>query len=333
MQANVNLMSLAAELAIDRPPEHWRRVHIDSVRDLASADGGSLSFLEYPNLRPQLWRRRLQLFQKCTAAAILVPEDKQLDYQGKAILLAVPDVNKALQRGIDLLHPEPVAQAGWHPSAVVAEGAEIGANVELGAHVVIGSGSKIGDNCIIKAGCVIGANCSVGAGSLLHPRVVLYDNCRLGANCILHSGVVIGADGFGFAQHDGKWHKKRHIGRVILGDDVEIGANSSVDRATYGETVVADGCKIDNLVQIGHNVQLGEHSLACAQAGVAGSAQVGDHCIIAGKAAIIDNTTVPAGTTVRAGNIFIKAGARSQLVYNLVQERYRQPNRGSGKKP
>ena len=323
MQISINLMSLATELAVPDVKANWSRVSITAITDLSSADAQSLSFLEYPNLRPQLWRQRLQSFRASAAGAILVPAKQQLDYQGAAVLLPVPDVNVALQKSISLLYPEPAPSSCWHPSAAVAADADIGANVELGAHVVIGSGSRIEDNCIIKAGCVIGANCSIGAGSLLHPRVVIYDNCQVGSKCILHSGVVIGADGFGFSNDGGKWVKKRHIGGVILGNEVEIGANSCVDRATYGNTVVADGCKIDNLVQIGHNVQLGAHSLACAQAGVAGSARVGSGCIIAGKAGVMDNSSMPAKSTVKAANIFIKASKSSQLIYRLVQERQR----------
>ena len=326
MQISINLMSLAAELTIPDVEADWSRVSITAITDLSSADAQSLSFLEYPNLRPQLWRQRLRSFRASAAGAILVPAKQQLDYQGTAVLLPVPDVNVALQKSISLLYPEPEPRSCWHPSAAVAADADIGANVELGAHVVIGAGCRIEDNCVIKAGCVIGANCSIGAGSLLHPRVVIYDNCQMGSKCILHSGVVIGADGFGFSNDGGKWVKKRHIGGVILGNEVEIGANSCVDRATYGNTVVADGCKIDNLVQIGHNVQLGAHSLACAQAGVAGSAQVGSGCIIAGKAGVMDNSSMPAKSTVKAANIFIKASKRSQLIYRLVQDRQQRDN-------
>ena len=324
MQISINLLSLAAKLAVVPDSKaNWNRVSINAITDLSSAGAQSLSFLEYPNLRPQLWRQRLQSFRTSAAGAILVPAKQQLDYQGAAVLLPVPDVNVALQKSISLLYPEPEPSSCWHTSAAVAADAEIGANVELGAHVVIGAGCRIADNCIIKAGCVIGANCSIGAGSLLHPRVVIYDNCQVGSKCILHSGVVIGADGFGFSNDGGKWVKKRHIGGVILGDEVEIGANSCVDRATYGNTVVADGCKIDNLVQVGHNVQLGAHSLACAQAGVAGSARVGSGCIIAGKAGVMDNSSMPDKSTVKAANIFIKASKSSQLIYRLVQERQR----------
>ena len=323
MQISINLASLAAKLALPKIEAEWNQVSITAITDLGSADAQSLSFLEYPDLRPQLWRQRLQSFRASAAGAVLVPAKQEIEYQGQAILLPVPDVNVALQKSISLLYPEPEARSCWHPSASVAADADIGANVELGAHVVIGAGCRIADNCIIKAGCVIGANCSIGAGSLLHPRVVIYDNCQVGRKCILHSGVVIGADGFGFSNNGGKWVKKRHIGGVILGNEVEIGANSCVDRATYGNTAVADGCKIDNLVQIGHNVQLGAHSLACAQAGVAGSARVGANCIIAGKAGVMDNSSMPNKSTVKAANIFIKASKSSQLIYRLVQERQR----------
>ena len=323
MKISINLVPLAKKLAIAKIEADWSQISISAITDLDSADAQSLSFLEYPNLRPQLWRQRLRSFQASAAAAILVPANQQLDYQGAAVLLQVPDVNVALQKSISLLYPAPEPRSCWHPSASVAADADIGANIELGANVVIGSGSRIADNCIIKAGCVIGANCSVGAGSLLHPRVVIYDDCQVGNKCVLHSGVVIGADGFGFSNDGGKWVKKRHIGGVILGNEVEIGANSCVDRATYGNTVVAEGCKIDNLVQIGHNVQLGAHSLACAQAGVAGSARVGSGCIIAGKAGVMDNSTMPDKSIVKAANIFIKASKSSQLIYRLVRERQR----------
>ncbi len=198
----------------------------------------------------------------------------------------------------ELQHP-----VGQHPSAVVDESARLGNNVVLDAYVCIAAGAVIGDNTVLYAGCYVGRDSKIGANSVLFPNVVVREKCTLGDRCILHPGVVIGADGFGFAPLDGKWMKIPQIGSVSIGDDVEIGANSAIDRATFGITKIGQGTKIDNLVQIGHNAVLGDHCVVAGQAGIAGSANIGNNVIVGAQAGVAGHIDIGDGVTLagRAG--------------------------------
>ncbi|HNV92726.1 MAG TPA: UDP-3-O-(3-hydroxymyristoyl)glucosamine N-acyltransferase [Candidatus Cloacimonas sp.] len=179
-----------------------------------------------------------------------------------------------------------------HPSAVVAEDVILDKEVAIGANVVIGSGSKLGKGVIIGEGCSIGKNVYIGERTKLYPNVCLYDDCVIGNNCILHSGVIIGADGFGFMLIAGVQQKIPQVGNVVIGNDVEIGANSCIDRATLGSTIIGNNTKIDNLVQIGHNCVVGEHSVICSQVGLAGSTIVGDFVYLAGQVGVADHLKI-----------------------------------------
>ena len=300
-------------------------LELDQLSSLTSAGARSLSFLEYPQRQlGRLWRTRLAELRATKAGAVLVPESVvgELDYHGSSVLVPVADVNAAVQRALELLYPPIAVNPGVHPTAVIDASARVDPGAEIGAQVVIGAGCEIAAGCILHPGCVLGQHCSLGAGTVLYPRVVLYDHCRLGAGCILHSGVVVGADGFGFNKgDDGYWRKKRHVGGVIIGDDVEIGANSCVDQGAYQPTNIGSGVKIDNLVQIGHNVAIGERGLICAQAGVAGSAQLGADTVLAGKTGVKDNTSVPAGTVVKVGDLFLRASARGAILRSMPTKR------------
>jgi len=189
----------------------------------------------------------------------------------------------ALAKSIELLHPAEPAAPGVHPSAVVAEDAALGAGVSVGPCAVVGPGSRIGTGTVVGPGCVLGRRVAVGEGCLLHPRVVVEDGCRVGDRCILHAGVVIGSDGYGFATVGGVHHKVPQVGIVVIEDDVELGANVCVDRAALGETRIGRGTKVDNLVQIAHNVQVGEGCLLVAQVGISGSTTIGHHTVLAGQ--------------------------------------------------
>lgn len=202
-------------------------------------------------------------------------------------------------------HPE--VDLGVHPTAVVSIDAELGEGVSIGAHCVVGA-SQIGDGAVIHAGARIGDGCKIGANSVIHPNAVLYSDSMLGVGCVIHSGAVIGSDGFGYYFDGQRQVKIVQVGRVVLGDEVEIGAQSTIDRATCGETVISRGTKIDNLVQIGHNVTIGEHCVIAAQCGIGGSTKIGNRVTIGGQAgisdhvAICDDVTLAARTGV-AGNI------------------------------
>jgi UDP-3-O-[3-hydroxymyristoyl] glucosamine N-acyltransferase len=190
------------------------------------------------------------------------------------------------------LNPLPKAVAGIHPSAVVGEGAIIAPSAQIDAHVVIGDGAQIGAHSVIMSGCNIGSGVVIGENARLYPRVVVYHDCVLGNNLIAHSGVVIGADGFGIAMEEGRWLKIPQIGRVVIGDDVEIGANTTIDRGALDDTVIEDDVKLDNQIQIAHNVRIGAHTAIAGCVGIAGSATIGRYCRIGGSAGILGHLQI-----------------------------------------
>ncbi len=187
---------------------------------------------------------------------------------------------------------------GIHPTAVVGEGARIATSAYIGPQAVIGDHTSIGENCQIEAGVVLGRHVSIGNSTLLHANVTVYDECEIGARCILHSGAVIGADGFGFANDKGTWVKIPQVGRVIVADDVEIGANTTVDRGALDDTLIGVGVKLDNQIMVAHNVQVGDHTAMAGCVGIAGSTRIGARCTIGGAANIFGHLTIPDGTHV-----------------------------------
>jgi UDP-3-O-[3-hydroxymyristoyl] glucosamine N-acyltransferase len=229
------------------------------------------------------------------AGAVLVPSDFP-DLDGP-LLIRCPAPRRSFFRIAERFVPEPDI-SGIHPSAVVDPGAVLGEGVAVGPRAVIATGVRIGDRCRIGAGAYLGPGVSLGADCVIEPNVTIQRDSRLGDRCILHPGVVIGGDGFGFAW-DGTGHRKvPQLGRVVIEDDVDIGCNSCVDRATLGETRIRRGTKIDNLVQVAHNTDIGAHVILVSQAGVAGSSTVGTGAVIAGQVAISDHVAVGAGARV-----------------------------------
>lgn len=231
---------------------------------------------------------------------------------GKTVLRhAQPKVAFA-QAAALLVEPGPIA-AGIHATAIVAPLARVGQNVSIGAYAVIGEDAHIGDGTQIGAHSVIGAGCWIGENCRIHPRVTLYARTRIGSRVEIHAGTVIGADGFGYVYGDGRYWKFPQVGIVEIADDVEIGANSTIDRGSLDDTRIAEGVKIDNLVHVGHNVQIGEHTVIAAQTGISGSSSLGHHVIVGGQVGIADHCTledravagaqagIPSGKTIRAG--------------------------------
>jgi UDP-3-O-[3-hydroxymyristoyl] glucosamine N-acyltransferase len=207
-----------------------------------------------------------------------------------------------------LLNPEPAAHPGVHATAVVHANAKLGAGVEIGPHTVVEAGAVIGDGCSIGAGCYIGEGAQTGAECRLFPHVTVYHRCVIGNRVRLHSGVVIGADGFGLAPDaEHRWVKIPQIGRVVIGDDVEIGANTTVDRGAIEDTVIEEGVKLDNLIMIAHNVHIGAHTAIAACAGVAGSARVGRHCRIGGSSGIAGHITLADNVEISAHTIITRS--------------------------
>ena len=220
------------------------------------------------------------------ASAVIVPANSPDIDRGDKTLLVASDVRAALAAMLAVFAlPLPRGES-THPTAVVASDCVRGKDVWIGPGVIVGSGASIGDEAVLLAGAYIGAHASIGKRTLVHPRAVVLDHCIVGDDCILNAGCVIGADGFGFVRIGEEHVKIPQIGNVVVGDRVEVGANAAIDRAVTGSTVVGSGTKIDNLVQIGHNVQIGENCVLCGQVGVAGSAKIGRGTTAAGQAGI-----------------------------------------------
>ncbi len=218
---------------------------------------------------------------------------------------------------MELFHPEAKPAAGIHPTAVVGDGARVDASAHVGPYVVIGARAILGPASVVHAHAVVGEDCEIGAGAVLHPHVVLYRRVRVGAGSVVHAGAVLGADGFGYATREGEHAKIPQVGDVELGRDVEVGALSAVDRALLGTTSVGDGTKIDNLVQVGHNVRIGRASILCGQAGVAGSARLGSGVVLAGQAGVAGHLTVGDGVRVAAKSAVFESVAEGETVAGI----------------
>jgi UDP-3-O-[3-hydroxymyristoyl] glucosamine N-acyltransferase len=223
------------------------------------------------------------------------------EYAGGGTLIRVADPRAAFARAVARLYPPAAVVAGVHPTAVVAPDVELGEGVAVGPHAVIGEGARVGAGTSIGPGCSVGRGVRLGAGCTLHANVTLYDGVAVGRRVILHSGCVLGADGFGFVLSEGRYEKFPQIGRVEIGDDVEIGANSCVDRAALGVTRVGDGTKLDNLVHIGHNCLIGKHVVIAAQTGLSGGVVVEDYAVIGGQVGIGDKARIESGAVLGSG--------------------------------
>ena len=251
---------------------------VNRVGTLANAGSDAVTFLANPAYRPQL---------AATRAAVVILDERNSAACPVASLVH-PQPYLIYARIAALLNPAPAAVAGIHASAVVASSARVAATAQVDPHVVIGAGCSIGEGATLGAGAMLGANVTIGPGTRIGPRVTLLDGVRVGARCIVHPGAVIGADGFGFAPDRGAWQKIPQLGTVVIGDDVEIGANTTIDRGTIDDTVIEDGVKLDNLVQIAHNVRIGAHTIMAALCGVAGSTKIGRRCMLGGGVVVVN---------------------------------------------
>jgi len=239
------------------------------------------------------------------ASAVLVEGPFQ---SNRKVLIRVADARLAFAKVLPLFFPEPVFAPGMHPSAIVAPDAQVDELAHVGPHCVVGENVKIGPRSVLQAGTYVGANCRLGEDVNLFPNVTLYPRCEIGNRVRIHSGTVVGSDGFGYVPEDGMHLKVLQIGNVIIREDVEIGANVTIDRGALGPTVIGRGTKIDNLVQIGHNVTIGEHCLIISQAGVAGSCKLGNYVVIAGQAGIAGHLKIGNRASV---------GAQSGVMNNI----------------
>jgi UDP-3-O-[3-hydroxymyristoyl] glucosamine N-acyltransferase len=232
--------------------------------------------------------------------AVLVSEALSGRVRAGLPRIVVRDVHSALCVVLPLLYPQQRPAAGVHPTAVLEPGVSIGESVSIGAHAVVGAGTRIGDGAVIGSHAVIGRLCRIDADAYLHAHVTLYDGVTVGVRSVLHAGVRAGVDGFGYSHRDGRHVKVPQVGRCAIGADVEIGANSCIDRGSIGSTVIGDGCKIDNLVHIAHNVRLGEHCIVIAQVGIAGSTRTGKYVTLGGQAGINGHIAIGDGATIAA---------------------------------
>jgi UDP-3-O-[3-hydroxymyristoyl] glucosamine N-acyltransferase len=249
-------------------------VEISGVASLADANPGDLSFFGNP--------KYIGALRKTRATAVLVPENFSESLAVHSLHVANPA--EAFAAILPLFTPKPlVFQPGIHPTAIIAESARIGEGCHIGAYCVVEKDVVIGARTILEPHCFVGLESRLGADCHLHPRVTVRERCQLGQRVVLHSGVIVGADGFGYEFREGRQQKIPQTGTVQIDDDVEIGANSTVDRARFGRTWIQKGTKIDNLVQIGHNVTIGEHCILCAQVGISGSTRIGSYVVLAGK--------------------------------------------------
>ena len=264
---------------------------ITGVADLENASPGEITFVEKPSDE-----RSAALILKTKASCLIVPRDTVIETS--IPLLRVKDPKLAFARIAEVLHPPKQRAPEIHSSAVIAESARIAEGVFVGAFVCIGENSEIGEDTQLRAGAKIGDNVKVGKNSVLDPNVFVEDNCTIGNNVILHSGVVIGTDGFGFVRGDDRYVKFPQIGTVVIEDDVEIGANSCIDRGALGETRIGKGTKIDNLVQIAHNVQIGERVVIAAQTGISGSTVIESDAVIGGQVGMGDHARVLSGAII-----------------------------------
>ena len=272
-------------------------IPISGLGTLAGAGPNDISFLSNSKYRSQLAGTR-------AAAVILGPRDRDATDRPRIV---TQNPYAYMAKVSALLHPMARPAPGIHPSAVVDATARIAPDAAIGPHAVIAAQAVVGPGAVIGAGCYVGAAVDIGAASWLYPGVSIYAGCKLGQRAIVHSGAVIGADGFGLAPEAGRWLKVPQVGRVVIGDDVEIGANTTVDRGALEDTVIEDGVKLDNQIQIAHNVRIGAHTAIAACVGIAGSTVIGQHCVIGGAAMFVGHIQVADGVTISGGTLVSKS--------------------------
>jgi UDP-3-O-[3-hydroxymyristoyl] glucosamine N-acyltransferase len=277
---------------------------VERPAPLATAGPYELSFVAQAKYASQVHTTR--------AGALIVPPSLQADAAARGACIVTDDPYlyfarltqwwKAQHRPQVPAYIDPLASI--HPTALIEPGVTVEAFAVVSAGVRVGAGARIGAHTVLAAGS------SVGSGSMLYPRVTVGEGCVLGQRCILHSGVVIGADGFGFAPHKGEWVKIEQLGAVRIGDDVEIGANTCIDRGALDDTVIGNGVKLDNLIQIGHNVRVGDHTAMAGCVGVAGTATIGAHCTIGGGAIVLGHLTLADGVNISAATVVTRSIAK-----------------------
>lgn len=297
-------------------------VTVSTFAKIEEGHPGAISFLANPKYEPYLYTT--------DSSIVIVNRSLELKGEVKATLIKVDDAYGCFAKLLELYAAYKPKKSGVHPTAVVAESAKVGEGCYIGAYVVVDEGAVIGEGVSLYPHVYVGDGATIGDGSTLHSGVKVYEGCKIGKRCIIHSGAVVGSDGFGFAPNaQGSYDKIPQIGIVTIEDDVEIGANTTIDRATMGSTVIEKGAKLDNLVQIGHNVVIGESTVMAGQSAVAGSAKVGKRCMIGGQAGIVGHVTVGDGTivaSVTGVSNSVPAGSQIMGNHGIDARRYRRVN-------
>jgi UDP-3-O-[3-hydroxymyristoyl] glucosamine N-acyltransferase len=282
-------------------------LYVHRLASLEKADSSCLSFLAHPKYRVQL--------QATQAACVIVSPDTASEAAARGAAIVAPDpylyFAKLTQWWARRVRPSAVAAI--HPSAVVDVSAHVGEGVSIGPLVVVEAGAYIGDGAVLGPHCVVGSHARIGANTRLHAHVTVGFDCVVGDRCIIHSGVVIGADGFGFAPVGDTWEKIEQLGAVRIGNDVELGANTCIDRGALDDTVLEDGVKVDNLVQIAHNVHVGAHTAMAGCVGIAGSARIGKRCTLGGGAIVLGHLSLADGVSVSAASVVTRSLSKPGL--------------------
>lgn len=282
-----------------------------SVRSLSKIEegvSGSISFLSNPDYTSFIYDT------KATIVIVNNTFEAEKSLPETLTLIQVDDARMAFAKLLEAYNQYKNNISGIHPSAIVDDSAEIGKEVYIGPSVFVASGAKIGNHTKIKANCVIGQNVTIGEHTLIHYNVSINEECKIGNSCTIQNGAVIGGDGFGFQPNsDNSYHKVPHIGNVVIEDHVEIGANTTIDRATLGSTTIRKGVKLDNLIQVGHNVEIDENTVIASQTGVAGSVYIGKNCMIGGQVGFAGHQRI--GNNVK---IAAKSGIQGDVEDNTV---------------
>ncbi len=288
----LSLTELAAQCGATLP-EEYQDTDIHAAADIMTAIQGQVTVLSSGKYAKYLASTK-------ASACIVAHDFKDTGQQDSLVLLRCDDPEIRFLNAVKLLHPEPDFTHEIASQAVIADTAKLGANVHVGAFSTIGEHAQIGDNCVIHPGVHIGRHVTIGKDCKIYPNVVIYDQTVIGNQVILHSGAIIGAHGFGYKYRDNQHIKVPHVGNVVIEDYVEIGANTCIDRGALGSTHIGAGSKIDNLVQLGHNNQLGRNVIICGQSGISGSCTIGDGAILAGSSGLADHVTIGQQAVVMA---------------------------------
>ena len=302
---DVALREIAEQLGGELLGDGERR--IDRIGSLESATPSTISFLVNPRLRAQM---------SASKAGCVIVGDTEREAaiaRGATIVSADPHLYFARLTQWWVARMRPPGAPSVHPSAVIADGAQVAPDATIGPLAVVETGATIGPRAVIGAHCVVGANARVGASTRLAARVTLLAGCVVGERCLIHSGAVIGADGFGYAPVEGRWEKIEQLGAVRIGNDVEIGANTCIDRGALDDTVIEDGVKLDNQIQIGHNCRIGAHTAMAGCVGVAGSAVIGAHCTIGGAAMILGHLRIGDHVDISAASVVMRSISKPGL--------------------